>query len=140
MGTMSEMHFLERILNQLTELYVQILSNQNKNLSVTPAMKDRIERLSKEIDEISHFTDMQADLMGIRPETIKRTILDPNSHLPVEIQQLLKKSSHLKGQVEGCRNILKEIIKKQKEENKNDSKKRRGKFKNVGGKDGWIPM
>jgi hypothetical protein len=142
MASMTEMFPLERMLNQLTELYQQILLNQDKNMTLDPQTTEALQRLSREIEEMSQHTEMEAARMGVSPELIKQTILGPQNHLPKDIQNILEKSQQLKGQIEGCRNVLKTIMKKQKEEKKagkNTSKKRKDKFKKLGGKDGWIP-
>lgn len=141
---MNEILPLERLLNQLTELYVQILSNQDKNIIVTPEILERVKVLSQEIEEISRITDIEIARAGLSPELIKKTILGSKTQLPPHVKNLLEKSQFLKSQLVGCRNILKEAIKKQKSEQATDKKlavkKRKDKFKNVGGKEGWIPM
>lgn len=145
MATMNEMQPLERLLQQITELYLQILSNQEKNLSVTPETLQRIQILSQEIDEIVSITNMELARAGISPELIKQTILGPKNQLPKDIKNLLEKSQYIKNQLVGCRNILNDAIKKQKDEKtsggkRREAKKRKDKFKNIGGKEGWIPM
>lgn len=137
---MNDTRPLHIILSQLTELYNQILTNQNKTLTFTPEIIENINRLSKEIEAMSQFTEMEAARMGITDEMIKNTILGAKPAGNPEIKNLLERSLQLKGQIEGCRNILKEIMKKQKEEHKVNAKKRKDKFKNIGGKEGWIPM
>lgn len=133
---------LERILNQLTDLYHQILSNQEKNLTISPETIEAIKTLSGAIEEISKNTDMEIARMGVTSEMIKQTILGPKTQVSQELQDLLEKSQYLKGQLEGCRNVLKDIMKKQKDKKSLDKagEKRKDKFKNVGGKKGWIPL
>lgn len=135
---MKETQQLEIIVNQLTDLYNQILNNQNKNLSVSPETLAAIRRLSKTIEEIALLTDMEIAQRGISSEKIKQIILGPKSDLPSDIQNLLERSQYLKGQLEGCKNVLKDVMKKQKEAKR--ATKRKDKFKNIGGTKGWIPM
>lgn len=141
---MREMLTLERILNQVTDLYQQILINQDKSMTPSPEILEDIRRLAREIEDMSRFTDMEIARMGISPQMIKKTIFGPKSQLSPDMQNLLEKSQYLKSQLEGCRNILKEIMKKHKAEKpankKLSSEKRKDKFKNVGGKKGWIPL
>lgn len=144
MVIMSEILPLEQILNQLTEMYHQILSNQNKNLTISPETLKVLKRLTDELDEFARVTDLEIARMGISPEIIRKTILGPKSQLPPDIQIFLEKSLYLKGQLQGCRNILKKIMKKQKGETPAGKRrlmeKRKDKFKNIGGKNGWIPL
>lgn len=135
---MKETFQLELMLSQLSDLYSQILDGQNKKLSVSPETLEDIRRLTKIIEEISKLTDQELANRGISSETIKLMILGPKSNMPIDIQSLLEKSQYLKSQLEGCRNVLKEVIKKQKEAKK--AGKRKDKFKNIGGTKGWIPM
>lgn len=136
---------LEILLNQLMELYHQILDNQKKQLKISPENKLAIERIAREIRAISQVTDQEISRHGLDPEMINKTILGSKKTLPSDVQKLLEKSQYLKSQIYGCKNVLKEIIKKQKKEKteKNSrilAEKRQSKFKKVGGKKGWIPL
>ncbi len=144
MAIMKETLPLDRILDQLTDLYEQILSNQDKKIITSPETVEALHRLSREIDEISQQTDIEIARAGISPEMIRKTILGPKTQLPVNIQNLLDRSQRLKGQLEGCRNILKDAMKLQKESQaiggSRATEKRRDKFKKLGSKKGWIPL
>lgn len=140
---MEELAPLENMLNKLTELYELVLSNQAKSLEIPPEITEAVSRLAKEIDELSKVTNQELMRAGISQETIQETIYGSKSQLPPDVQNLLIKSQQLKLQVEGCQNVLRDIIKKQKEDAKiqqGTGQKRKDKFKNIGSKKGWIPM
>lgn len=144
MAIMREIIPLENLLSQLTEMYHQILYNQDKKPLITPETLEALQRVSRELEEISRLTNLELARAGISQETIQKTLLEPKSQLPPDIQNLLEKAQYLKNQLQGCKNILKEIMKQQKKEKVNKGKrfseKRKDKFKNVGGKKGWIPL
>lgn len=134
---------LEKLLQQVMELYQTILTNQDKTLELSPEIKLAIRTLAQQIEDISQMTDHEVAKLGLSQEQLKKTILEPNAKMNPELQTLLEKSNYVKGQLEGCRNVLKDIMKKQKEEKshqKGMGDKRKDKFKNVGGKKGWIPL
>lgn len=139
MVIMNESSDLEVLLNQLSNLYQQILTNQNKKMTISPEIREAVQKVSREIENIQRETDLGIARQGVTAEMLKKTILGPKSQIPSDLQDLLKKSQFLKSQLEGCRNTLKDTIKKQKEE-KGLTKKRQEKFKNLGGKKGWIPL
>jgi hypothetical protein len=142
MAIMKPISFLEQILSQVTFLYQYLLSNQHKEMDSRPEIKEAIQRLSRQIQEISHMTDTEASRMGISQEELRKTILESKDHLPPDLQNFLEKTQYLKSQLEGCRNVLKAATEKQKEERKNKQlgDKRKEKFNHVGGKKGWIPL
>lgn len=140
---MREIIPLEQMLDQLTQLYNQILSNQNKKLLISQEMVQEIHRLARDIRAISQITEEEAARRGLSQNFIRQTVLGPKNELPPDIQNLLERAQYLKSQLEGCKNTLKDIIKKQKEEKRGKhgaAKKRKDKFKNIGAKNGWIPL
>lgn len=139
---MKKVHILENLLSQVFAMYQEILANQNKNIVLTPDTIAALKFLSAQIEEISKMTEAEMNIRGIDQESLKKTVLAPDDHIPADIKDLLQKSLQLKSQLEGCRNVLKDIKKKQNEGKKlqQGSKKRKDKFKKIGGKEGWIPL
>lgn len=139
---MKKVRILEDLLSQVLAMYQQILANQNKDIVLTPDTIAALKFLSAQIEEISRMTEAEMAVRGINQEALKAIVLAPDDHLPADIKDLLQKSLHLKSQLEGCRNVLKEIKKKQNEEKKLNqrSNKRKDKFNKIGGKEGWIPL
>ena len=140
---MNNLSPLQNMLAQLNEFYQLILANQSKKIVVTPEIKEAVEYLAKQVELLTQVTEEEMKRLGVTKEALNKTIYGPKDQLPLELRNLLNKSQELKCQLEGCQTVVNKIIKKQKEEEKlkkGQGAKRKDKFKNVGGKKGWIPL
>jgi tRNA C32,U32 (ribose-2'-O)-methylase TrmJ len=136
------MNELDILLNRLMELYQIVLDNQKKKLKITPEIEDMLRALMGQIHQISEVTDQELDKAGIDQNEIKKMINQPEAHVSSDLKQILEKSNYLKKEIQGCRNVLKNLSKAHKKgvTQSEAVKKRQDKFKNIGSKKGWIPL
>lgn len=140
---MKDLSPLEIILSQLNDFYEYIILNQDKKIEITPEVKQAVDQLSKEVARVADMTQDELTKAGISKTELDTTILGSKSQLTPELKDFLMKTQQLKCQLEGCQNVVKGIIKKQKETEllqKGTGSKRKDKFKQLGSKKGWIPL
>jgi hypothetical protein len=133
---------LNKMLNQLREMYDIIIDNQNTPIILTPALRESIIRLSQKVQEICYMTDREIARAGMTRAQINEIIAnhDKGIDMPPKVRQLLSRASELKIDLDGCRNVLKESLNNQKKAANAKGKKRKDSFKKIGSKKGWLPM
>lgn len=134
----------EHLLDQIADLLA--LAQENKSKTIKAKLDKDIHRQLDEIEKgvelFRKITDDALKKSGISEETVKKNISEPSDVLSRKEKRLLERTKKLKSElqvVESEYAIKCNIAKLQKKKLKTAGKKRKRKFRRLGGQ-GWIPL
>lgn len=142
---MKERHPFEQILDQITDLLALTEENKEKTFSeaLGDDLKDKLEKIEKEVELFQKITDKALKKSGIDPESMDQKMKeDPPDNLSSKDKRVLKKAKKLKEKLVSEKrhwSIQSNIAKMQKKKAKTAGKRRKKKFKRLGGQ-GWLPL
>lgn len=143
---MTEENPLERMLNELAELFKMVEEGKTKPLNeiVTPELKARLAHAKNLVDKYAELNAQVFKSAGLSEKDINRMIEQPSANLTPKQKKVLEFSKKLKIEVETARIELtatpevKPMYSKDKQKAE-DIAKRKKKFKRMGGTD-WMPL
>lgn len=139
-----EQNPFDPLIDQISELIS--LADENKTEAikgrVNPDLLDQLDLLEFEVEFFRRVTDQAFRKSGISEDDLKKqvrqSVSDPNS----KDEKLLARASLLKDQLQSLERhyaIRAQAAKMQKKQKNDSVKKRKKKFKKLGGQ-GWIPL
>lgn len=142
---------LPRIVRQLEDLVKLALECEEKDLSPNISFVDvhkKLLQIRRQVDQFKQNFQDHLALLNLRPEDIKAKPEDIQNLGPKE-QQIFEKLQSLQTTCEEARDRIKESlnadqaallqIKEELKDKSSQKTRRKGKFKGIGGKQGWIP-
>jgi len=142
---MAKRNPFEDIFEQISDLLSLAQENEGKALSdekLPEGLEEQLDELEKGVELFRKITDEAVKRSGIDEEMVDKTIHRPSTELGRSDKKILEKAKKLKGELE---NIEREFARKtqavklHKKKAKTAGKKRKKKFKRLGGQ-GWMPL
>jgi hypothetical protein len=135
----------ENIFEQISDLLSMTHEKSEKPLSeekLDENIGKQIDELEKGVEIFRKITDEALKRSGIDEENLKKTIRNPSAELLGKDKRILEKAKKLRGELEAIEREYarkSQVVKLQKKQSKTAGKKRKKKFKRLGGQ-GWIPL
>jgi len=141
---MKQRHPFEQLLDQITDLLALTEENKRKVSSgkLDPAIQDKLDQVEKDVELFHKITQNAIKKSGINQEVLDQNIGNPPDNLPSKERKILERAQKLKKELESEERkwaIKKSIVKRQEKKAKTIGKKRKKKFKRLGG-EGWMPL
>jgi hypothetical protein len=145
---MPEENPLERMLNQLADLFKMVEDAKEKPLAerITPEIRARLDHVRELVEK---FSQVNADFFqkaGVKEEDLQKTILGNTPNLSPKQKKVIEFSKKLKKEVEIARRQLITATPEEKlmynldKQTASDIAKRKKKFKRMGGGGNWMPL
>lgn len=142
---MAKKNPFEDIFEQISDLLSLTQEKEELGLSekkLPEGIEEQLDELEKGVELFRKITDEAVKRSGVDEELVQKTIHNPTQELERSDKKILDKAKMLRGELE---NIEREFARKthavklQKKKNKTAGKKRKKKFKRLGGQ-GWMPL
>lgn len=139
-----EQNSLDQLINQISELLN--LADEHKKEAIkgkaNPNLIDQVELLEFEVEFFKRVTDQALKKSEISQEDLTRNIERTVSNSSSKNEKLLARASHLKSLLQSLERhyaMRADAAKMHQKQKKESGKKRKKKFKKLGGQ-GWIPL
>ncbi len=147
---MAEEQPLDKLLHQIGEMFKLIEENKDKDFekNVTPEVTERLETLKDLFDQFNVSNRKVWEEAGSSVQALHKTVLMPSDTIEVRWHRLFEFSKNLKRDVEKVRfqnNLSSDAIRKDQpfdktKQKKDEIKKRKKKFKQMGGDADWMRL
>lgn len=137
---MPKQHPFDEIFRQITELLVNVQGQAVPPLATDKSqmVSEQLDMLEQQLDLFQKITDDVSRESGVNLQKSEGYIAHPED-ASQDDRKILETAQKLKGDLEKLETAFTEKISQVKKESKTAGKKRKKKFKRLGG-EGWMPL
>lgn len=143
---MPEKDYLEKMLHQIADIFKLIEDNRGKSIhdKLTPELKARLDNIKDVVGKFAELNTKAFEASGLNEEQLEKMVRNPTPSLSEKELRILNLAKKIKTEIEHAKMQLAMQKKNEsslfdKDQKNEDPKKRKKKFKRLGG-DTWMPL
>lgn len=137
---MPDDNYLEKMLNQLADLFKMVEEHQGKPIAerITPEIRERLDHAKELVEKFTELNKKAFESAGLKEENLTQMVKFPAASLPAKNKKLLDLAKKLKADVENAKMQLsvqsdnEGMIYNKDKQNAEEIQKRKKKFKRIG--------